>query len=97
MREAHRGIRRIDGLPTGPRRAIHINVEIVRVTFADNGLGMTEAQRKSAFGSVLQSSKKKGTGLGLAIVRRVIETHHGKLEIKSRRGKGTAISIVLPA
>ncbi|MFM2081891.1 MAG: hypothetical protein RL380_582 [Verrucomicrobiota bacterium] len=83
-------------ISTKTERAGALSKRVV-ITFADTGTGMTEAQRKNAFGSVLHSSKKKGTGLGLAIVRRVVETHRGKLEIKSRRGKGTAISIVLPA
>jgi signal transduction histidine kinase len=68
----------------------------IAITFADTGEGMTEAQRKLAFGSVLQTNKVKGTGLGLAIVRRVVEAHRGKIEIKSRRGRGTVISIILP-
>ncbi|MFM2295820.1 MAG: hypothetical protein RLZZ350_2233 [Verrucomicrobiota bacterium] len=83
-------------ISTKTERAGALSKRVV-ITFADTGAGMTEAQRKNAFSSVLHSSKKKGTGLGLAIVRRVVETHRGKLEIKSRRGKGTAISIVLPA
>ena len=67
------------------------------VDFRDTGQGMTDEQRRHAFRSVLSTTKAKGTGLGLAIVARVVETHHGKLEIKSRPGKGTTVSIVLPA
>ena len=69
----------------------------VAVDFKDTGQGMTEEQRRHAFRSVLSTTKAKGTGLGLAIVARAVETHHGKLEIKSRPGKGTVVSIVLPA
>jgi signal transduction histidine kinase len=72
-----------------PRR--HLAVE-----FKDTGEGMTEEQCRGAFGSVLSTTKSKGTGLGLAIVARVIETHRGKLEIKSRSGKGTTVQILLP-
>jgi signal transduction histidine kinase len=66
------------------------------VEFADTGEGMTEAQRRQAFSSVLQTTKRKGTGLGLAIVQRVVEAHRGQIEIQSRRGRGTVVSIVLP-
>jgi signal transduction histidine kinase len=45
---------------------------------------------------VLKTTKSTGTGLGLAIVRRVVETHHGKIKMKSRCGHGTAINITLP-
>ncbi len=68
----------------------------VVVEFKDTGEGMTEEQRRRAFTSVLSTTKAKGTGLGLAIVGRVVETHHGEVKIKSRRGRGTTISVILP-
>ena len=68
----------------------------VMIEFEDTGQGMSEEQRSRAFSSVLSSTKRRGTGLGLAIVARVIETHHGKIRIKSRVGRGTTVSIVLP-
>ena len=69
----------------------------VVIDFKDTGEGMSEAQRKRAFTSLLNSTKSKGTGLGLAIVSRVIETHRGQVKIKSRPGHGTTMSIILPA
>ena len=66
------------------------------VEFSDTGQGMTEEQSRSAFRSVLNTTKAKGTGLGLAIVARVVETHRGKLELKSRLGEGTTVTILLP-
>jgi signal transduction histidine kinase len=68
----------------------------VVVVFRDTGEGMPEEQRRRAFSSLLSTTKQKGTGLGLAIVGRVIETHRGKVRIRSQLGKGTAISIALP-
>jgi signal transduction histidine kinase len=68
----------------------------VRLEFQDTGEGMSEEQRKRAFTSVLNTTKRRGTGLGLAIVGRVIETHRGKIRIKSRVGEGTTVSILLP-
>ncbi|HJZ58074.1 MAG TPA: ATP-binding protein [Gemmataceae bacterium] len=38
----------------------------------------------------------KGTGLGLAICRRIIQQHHGILEVESRLGEGTTVRITLP-
>lgn len=78
-------------LPRGAEKPTYIAVE-----FSDTGHGMDEEQRRKAFRSVLHTTKVKGTGLGLAIVARVIETHHGKIKIKSRVGKGTTVNIVLP-
>jgi signal transduction histidine kinase len=38
----------------------------------------------------------KGTGLGLAICRRVIQEHHGTIQIDSEVGKGTTVRLSLP-
>jgi len=68
----------------------------VVVDFIDNGSGMTEEQSRRAFSSLLNTTKPRGTGLGLAIVKRVVETHHGEVQLSSSPGKGTTISLRLP-
>ena len=78
-------------LPRNSPRPTHVLIE-----FRDTGPGMPEEQRRRAFSSLLSTTKQKGTGLGLAIVGRVIETHRGKVKIRSHPGKGTTISITLP-
>jgi signal transduction histidine kinase len=75
----------------GGERPTHVVVE-----FRDTGTGMSEAQRRGAFKSVLSTTKAGGTGLGLAIVARVVEAHRGKVKIRSRAGQGTTVSVVLP-
>lgn len=37
-----------------------------------------------------------GTGLGLAIVKHIVERHRGRLDIASRQGVGTKVSVSLP-
>ena len=37
-----------------------------------------------------------GTGLGLAIVKHIVERHRGRLDIASRQGVGTTVSVTLP-
>jgi len=66
------------------------------VEFRDTGRGMSEELQRRAFTAVLSTTKAKGTGLGLAIVGRIIETHHGRLHIKSQIGLGTNIRALLP-
>ena len=38
-----------------------------------------------------------GTGLGLAIVKHIVERHRGRLSIASEVGRGTTVSVLLPA
>ena len=89
------------GTLTITSRALHRPREAVQPThvaveFKDTGQGMSQDQRRRAFSSVLSTTKAGGTGLGLAIVARVVETHRGKLNIKSRLGQGTTVSVVFP-
>ena len=82
---------RVIRLPRSSRKPTHVAVD-----FQDTGQGMTPEQRRRAFTTILATTKPGGTGLGLAIVGRVVETHHGRVKIKSRAGKGTTVSILLP-
>jgi len=69
----------------------------VVVEFRDTGQGMSEESRRRAEeGLLLSTTKKGGTGLGLAIVRRVVETHRGRLKLKSGAGRGTVVGLTLP-
>jgi signal transduction histidine kinase len=79
-------------LPRTSPHATHVAVE-----FKDTGKGMSEELQRHAFTAVLATTKAKGTGLGLAIVGRIIETHRGTLQIKSRPGRNTTIRVMLPA
>jgi len=67
----------------------------VHLTFADSGRGMTADQVEHLFEPF--SSTTGGTGLGLSIVYQIIRDHGGTINVRSRLGKGTTISIELPA
>jgi signal transduction histidine kinase len=96
----------VQAMPQGGRlvvstRAVRVprregRLSWVAVEFADTGEGMTAEQQRRAFTSLLATTKREGTGLGLAIVRRVVETHRGRLKVRSRPGVGTTFSIWLP-
>ncbi|TDF92789.1 sensor histidine kinase [Paenibacillus piri] len=73
----------------------------VTVTFRDNGIGIADEDRKRIFERFFKADKShnrevEGSGLGLAIVRRVVDLHCGWIEVDSRPGAGTAISVILP-
>jgi signal transduction histidine kinase len=78
-------------LPRSSAQPTHVAVE-----FQDTGHGMNEDQRRRAFTSLLNTTKPQGTGLGLAIVARVVEAHRGRIKIRSRPGRGTTVSVILP-
>jgi len=63
----------------------------------DNGSGMDHATEEKIFDPFFTTKEVgKGTGLGLSIVKRIIESHHGTLALKTVRGKGTNFKISLP-
>jgi signal transduction histidine kinase len=78
-------------LPRASSRPTHVAVE-----FKDTGRGMSKELQRRAFTTILNTTKAKGTGLGLAIVGRIVETHRGSIQIKSRLNHGTSIIVSLP-
>ena len=68
---------------------------VVRLVVADNGPGISTADRDKLF-MPYYSTKKRGSGLGLAIVRRIIVEHGGTIEVGDNRGAGTRFTIELP-
>ena len=67
----------------------------LRITFADTGRGMSPDQVEHLFEPF--SSTTGGVGLGLSIVYQIIRDHGGTINVRSREGKGTTITIELPA
>jgi signal transduction histidine kinase len=70
------------------------------ITVADQGLGMSEEGQKKLFARFVrleQDRSIRGTGLGLFIVRRLVESHGGRIEVKSQEGDGTTFRVFLPA
>ena len=71
---------------------------MIRVEFIDSGAGIEPANLEKIWDPFFTTKPEgKGTGLGLAICRRVIEEHHGSIAIESEIGRGTKITIDLPA
>ena len=68
----------------------------VCVSITDTGVGMTPEVRQRLFEGFL-TTKRTGTGLGLAVVRKIIDAHHGRIEVESAPGKGTTFKVFLPA
>jgi signal transduction histidine kinase len=68
----------------------------VRVTVADTGRGMSREETGKIFND-FYTTKEGGTGLGLSIVRRLVMDLHGTVGVDSEPGKGTRITVDIPA
>ena len=66
----------------------------VLIRFDDSGCGMSPEQVERLFEPF--TSTTGGTGLGMSIVYQIIRDHSGTINVRSREGKGTTISIELP-
>lgn len=69
------------------------NAVLLRVT--DNGPGFPPDILARAFEPYV-TTKAKGTGLGLAIVKKIIEEHHGNIEVANVQDGGAQVSLWLP-
>jgi signal transduction histidine kinase/AraC-like DNA-binding protein len=68
----------------------------VVISVEDDGAGMSEETQKHAFDPFYSGDTLHGTGLGLSLSKELIQLHHGKMSVSSRKGFGTRFSIILP-
>lgn len=61
---------------------------------ADTGPGISESAALEIF-KPFHTTKKQGTGLGLAIADRIVKAHGGRIEVRSRIGRGSTFTIYL--
>jgi two-component system phosphate regulon sensor histidine kinase PhoR len=90
------------GKPTTPVTVtIEDDAEMIRIAISDRGEGiaaehlprLTERFYRVDAG---RSRAVGGTGLGLAIVKHIVSRHRGRLDIRSKLGEGTTVSVSLP-
>lgn len=86
-------------LEEGARRRVEISVRRrggdAIIDVADTGPGM-DAEKVAGALEPFVTTKSKGMGLGLPVCREIVEGHGGRLELRSRPGAGTTVSLVLP-
>ena len=67
----------------------------VELSIEDNGAGIDEAMIDRIFEPYV-TTKTQGTGLGLAIVKKIIEEHHGRIQVSNVKPRGALVSIAFP-
>src|SRR5438094_468189 len=72
-----------------------ISGSAVVVEITDTGVGMDPESASKIFEPYF-STKATGTGLGLTIAKRNVELNGGTIDVRSRRGSGTTVTILLP-
>ncbi len=78
-------------LPHGLKKQDHVEIEI-----RDSGVGIPEQYLDKIFDPYF-TTKEKGSGLGLATSYSIVRNHDGQILVQSEVGKGTTITIYLPA
>lgn len=88
----------IEAMPGGGM--IHIQItgkrDNICISITDEGEGIPE-EMISKIGDPFFTGKETGTGLGIMVSQRIISSHKGMMEIKSKVGIGTTVGVMLPA
>jgi two-component system NtrC family sensor kinase len=89
----------IEAMSEGGTLTIRTGMEggMVVVRFTDTGVGIPEENLPKILDPFFTTKEQgKGTGLGLSVSYGIISRHKGKLEVKSKVGKGTTFTVKLP-
>ncbi len=69
--------------------------DFASASVTDTGRGIPEQHLSQIF-RPFYTTKGNGTGLGLSLARRIVEEHHGRIEVTSVVGKGSKFEVLLP-
>ena len=81
---------------------LHPKNDKIEVKISDTGIGIAEEDQPYIFERFYMADKSrqrsnKGSGLGLSIVKKIIDIHHGTIDLQSKSGTGATFTISLPA
>lgn len=87
----------VQAMPHGGELTIKMgeHLDQIYVQVRDIGAGIPEEIIPNIF-SPFFTTRTKGTGLGLSIVKKIVDAHHGVIEVHSREGEGTVFTVWLP-
>jgi two-component system phosphate regulon sensor histidine kinase PhoR len=81
--------------------ALTVTEGLAVLAVKDNGLGIDESDQERIFERFYRVDKARsqslgGTGLGLAIVKHIVQSHKGRLQLKSKLNQGSTFTITIP-
>jgi len=84
----------LSAMPDGGRLSVQLGIqkEFMEVTISDTGTGIKEEDLPRIYDPYF-TSKPAGTGLGLAVVQKIMDAHGGMVQIDSKAGSGTKITL----
>jgi len=87
----------VQAMPLGGllRVSTEVGADAYRICFTDSGRGMSEIDQRRLF-QPFRTNFPSGTGLGMAISYRIVQAHGGDIDVASRPGIGTMITVSLP-
>jgi two-component system phosphate regulon sensor histidine kinase PhoR len=74
----------------------------IRISVSDRGIGVPAEELANIFerfrraGNAAEENAE-GLGLGLPVAKAIVEAHKGRIEMASRLGEGTTVTVSLPA
>jgi putative PEP-CTERM system histidine kinase len=75
---------------------VHAQEGMVACAVADTGCGMSDEFIRTSLFVPFQTTKKGGWGIGLYQAREIMTAHGGRIEISSREGHGTTVTLLFP-
>lgn len=89
----------VDACPHGSRLDVELGLaddQAVAVAFTDEGEGIEEERLARIFDPFF-TSKTSGVGLGLSVSKKIVDAHHGRIDVQSKVGQGSRFTVVLPS
>ena len=91
----------VDAMPDGGSLSVITSIDTqeqtAEVKIKDSGVGISEEIIPFVFEPFFTTKPAgKGTGLGLSVAKRIVDDHGGNINIMSKEGSGTTVTISLP-
>jgi CheY-like chemotaxis protein/anti-sigma regulatory factor (Ser/Thr protein kinase) len=89
----------VDAMPSGGAIAVTTRLAgpWVEMSVRDTGVGMSPETRQRAMEPFFTTKDVRRTGLGLSVAYGIVTSHRGVISIDSQEGKGTTVTVQLPA